>query len=208
MKILSLLLALLLTVGAQAQSLSTGFVSNNGSGGVFMNLTPVAGPLEFTGFATQFSSAAGTPVSVEVWVRTGSYVGFTTSNTGWTLWQTVSGTSAGTLTNSAVFNLTLPVQLAAGQTMGIYLHAITVGGGIRYFGTGAGGHQTTFSNSDLTLFSDVSRTGAVSFAGTQFSPRTFAGTVTYNVVPEPATVFLLGVGGAFALFRWRKTARS
>ena len=204
MKILSLLLALFLTVSAQAQSLSTGFVSNNGSGGVFMNLTPMASPLEFTGFSTQFSSAAGSPVSVEVWVRTGSYVGFTTSNAGWTLWQTVSGTSSGTATNSAVFNLTLPVQLAAGQTMGIYLHSITPGGGIRYFGTGAGGHQTTFSNSDLTLFSDVSRTGAVAFAGTQFAPRTFAGTVTYNVVPEPSTFLLLGIGGAFALYRWRK----
>ena len=204
MKILSLLVALFLAVGAQAQSLSTGFIANNGSGGVFMDLRPMASPLEFTGFATQFSSAAGTPVSVEVWVRTGSYIGFTTSNAGWTLWQTVSGTSAGTVTNSAVFNLSLPVQLAAGQTMGIYLHAITPGGGIRYFGTGAGGHQTIFANSDLSLFSDVSRTGAVAFAGTQFAPRTFAGTVTYNVVPEPSTFLLLGIGGAFALFRWRK----
>ena len=207
MKILSLLAACLLTVGAQAQSLSTGFVSNNGTGGIFMNLTPAAAPLEFTGFSTQFGSAAGTPVSVEVWVRTGTYVGFTTSSTGWTLVETVAGTSAGTTTNSAIINFAAPIQLAAGQTMGIYLHSITAGGGIRYFGTGAGGHQTTFSNSDLTLFSDVSRTGAVSFAGTQFSPRTFAGTVTYNVVPEPATVLLLGVGGAFALFQWRRKAR-
>ena len=204
MKILSLLLALFLTVSAQAQSLSTGFISNNGSGGVFLNLTSLAAPLEFTGFGTQFSSAAGTAVSVEVWVRTGSYVGFTTSNTGWTLVQTVSGTSAGTVTNSAIINFAAPIQIAAGQTMGIYLHAITPGGGIRYFGTGAGGHQTTFSNSDLSLFSDVSRTGAVSFAGTQFTPRTFAGTVTYNVVPEPSTFLLLGIGGAFAVVRWRK----
>src|SRR6187549_2743283 len=135
MKILSVILALALTAGAHAQSLTTA-PPNNGSGGVFLNLTPVAGPLDFTAFSTYFSSVAGTGVSVQVWVRNGSYVGFTGSSAGWTLFETVNGTSAGTLTESAPINLTLPVQLAAGQTMGIYLHAITVGGGIRYTGTG------------------------------------------------------------------------
>jgi hypothetical protein len=207
MKILSVILALFLTVGAQAQSLSTA-PPNNGSGGVFLNLSPVSSPLQFTGFSTYFSSAAGTPVSVEVWVRDGTYVGFTGSSTGWTLVQTVSGTSAGSTIESAIINFAAPIQLAAGSTTGIYLHAITAGGGIRYTGTGAGGHPTTFSNADLSLFSDTSRTGAVSFAGTQFTPRTFSGTVTYSIVPEPATTLLLGFGGAFALWRWRKKARS
>jgi hypothetical protein len=207
MKILSALLAFFLTAGVHAQSLTT-VAPNNGSGGVFLNLSPVAGSLQFTGFSTYFSSTAGTAVSVEVWVRAGSYVGFTGGNTGWTLVETVSGVSAGTLTESAPINFAAPIQLAAGTTTGIYLHAITVGGGIRYTGTGAIPPTTMFSNADLSLFSDTTRTGAVSFAGTQFSPRTFSGTVTYSVVPEPATVLLLGFGGAFALLQWRRKGRA
>lgn len=207
MKILSVILAAFLTVTAHSQSLTT-TAPNNGSGGVFLDLTPVAGPLEFTGFSTYFQSAAGSAVSVEVWARTGSYVGFTGSDAGWTLLQTVSGVSAGTTVESAVFSLSLPVQLASGQTMGIYLHSVTVGGGIRYTGSNAAPPTTMYSNAELSLFSDTSRTGAVSFGGSQFSPRTFAGTVTYNVVPEPATFALLGCGGVVLLWRLRRKAKA
>jgi hypothetical protein len=206
MKILTVVLAFFLTVGAHAQTLST-TAPNNGSGGIFLNLSPVAGALQFTGFSTYFSSTAGTPVSVEVWARAGSYVGFTGANTGWTLVQTVSGISAGSTAESALINFAAPIQLAAGSTTGIYLHAITAGGGIRYTGTAAIPPTTTFSNADLSLFSDTARTGAVSFAGTANSPRTFSGTVAYSIVPEPASFLLLGFGGAFALLQWRKKSQ-
>ena len=207
MKILSAVVALLLTITAQAQTLST-VAPNNGSGGVFLNLTPSSAPLQFTGFSTYFASAAGSPVSVEVWVRSGSYVGFTGSSAGWTLWGTVSGTSAGSTTESSLINFATPIQLAAGQTTGIYLHSITAGGGIRYTGTAGSPPTTTFSNADLSLFSDTTRTGTASFAGTQFSPRTFSGTVAYTVVPEPSTYLLLACGGAVAFLRWRKKSRA
>ena len=167
------------TVPALGQSIAT-LPPNNGSGGVFLQLTPTASTLTVESFASYFSSVAGTPVSVEVWVRPGAYAGFTASNVGWTLSETVIGTSAGTTTLSSNINLANPIAIPAGGPTSIYLHAVTVGGGIRYQGTGTTS-TTTFVNADVTLFSDVSRTGAASFLGTQFTPRAFAGTINYSI---------------------------
>jgi hypothetical protein len=185
-----------------AQTLST-TTPNNGSGGIFMDLTPASQSLSLLSFDTYFSSAAGTGVSVEVYTRPGSYVGFDASSSGWTLTQTVATTSAGstTLANMA---LTTPILLAFGQTTAVYIHAITTGGGIRYTGTSTAAPQTTWSNADLTLFSDVSRTGAVAFAGTRFTPRCFAGNVNYAPVPEPATIAVVATGAAALLRRRRR----
>lgn len=190
-----------MTAGAMAQSIST-TTPNNGSGGIFLQLTPSASPIQVESFQTYFSSVAGTPVTVEVWTRPGAYAGFTTSNVGWTLHQTVVGTSAGSagLSSAVVIN---PLFVPTGGPTSIYFHAITAGGGIRYTGTTAIPPLPTWSNADVTLFSDVSRTGAVPFAGTQFTPRVFAGTINYTIIPAPASLALLGLGGLVATRRRR-----
>lgn len=186
---------------AAAQSIVT-LPPNNGSGGIFLQLTPSSSPLSVTAFASYFSSAAGTPVSVEVYTRPGAYAGFTASNAGWTLSETVVATSAGTTTQSGAVTLANPIAIPTGGPTSIYLHAITAGGGIRYQGTGTTS-TTTFINPDVTLFSDVSRTGAIPFAGTQFTPRAFSGEIFYTVVPAPASLALLGLGGLVAARRRR-----
>ena len=145
---------------------------NNGSGGVFMDLTASSATLLVTSFDTYFGSAPGSAVLVEVYTRLGSYVGFDSSNAGWTLSGTANATSAGSTSLAAVI-LPSAIQINAGQTLAVYLASITPGGGIRYTGTSATPPQTTWSNADLTLFGDTARTGAVAFAGTLFSPRNF-----------------------------------
>lgn len=174
------LLGLAVSTVGRTQTLETA-PANNGSGGVFMDLQPVSEPLRFTGFDVPLGAAAGTPVSVEVWTRTGSYVGFTNSNAGWTLTQTVVSESLGPVT-PAPFVLSSSVGLPTESIKGIYLHAVlpaASGNGIRYTGTGAAPPQTMWSNTDIVLFSDTARTGFVAFAGSVFTPRTFSGILRY-----------------------------
>jgi hypothetical protein len=181
----------LLISAANAATLTT-LPANNGTGGIFLSLTPVTSTIQLTGFTAYLgSSTAGTPAEIEIWARVGSYAGFTASNAGWTLLETVTGIAAGTSTESAAINFGTPIELPFGQTTSLYFHSITPGNGIRYQGTGTTS-TSTFSNADISLFSDVSRTGTEPFAGNQFTPRAFAGTIIYTV-PEPSTTLILGI---------------
>jgi hypothetical protein len=175
-------MALALPLAAHAGGLTTA-PPNNGSGGVFLDLTPAAASLFFDGFSVPTNDTTGLTIQVEVWTRPGTYVGSTTSSAGWTLAQTVTGTGGPTNTTPIPFTLTPPITLLAGTTTGVYLHSVTAGAGIRYTGTGAVPPQTTWSNADITLFGDVARTGNVAFGGTQFTPRTFSGTIQYSTTP-------------------------
>lgn len=185
---------------AHAQTLTTA-PSNNGSGGIFMDLTNVSLPVNILSFETPFTGTVGTAVSVEVYTRPGTYVGFTGSNAGWTLTQTIDTVRAGSTVNSLIF-LTTPI-LISGLT-GVYLHCITSGGGIRYTGTSASPPQTNWSNSDLELVSAHARTGNIPFGGSEFTPRCFSGNVNYAVVPEPTTITALAFGVLLLLKRRAK----
>ncbi|MEZ6233113.1 MAG: GC-type dockerin domain-anchored protein [Phycisphaerales bacterium] len=184
---------------ASAQNLTT-TAPNNGSGGIYLDLTPTGGALEVTSFEVPYTGTSGTIVDVEVWTRPGSYVGFDGSPVGWTLTQTVQGTRGGT-TVWTPLPLTTPLDIPAGQTTGVLLHCITAGGGIRYSGTSAAPPQTTWSNADVTLFSDIARTFEIPFGGTAFTPRTFSGIINYTLgggptcEPDLTTGAIAGVPG-------------
>lgn len=192
----------------QIFTLNANPTSNNGTGGVFMNFTPTTSSLQIVSFDTMFGAAATTAGQVQVWTRPGTYVGFTTANTGWTLTQTVNITSNGT-TTLAPINLTTPIDLPFGGSTSVYVAGITAGNALRYFGTGTVSN-TNFSNGDLTLFTDIARTGTVAFGGTQFTPRAWTGNINYTIaaVPEPSTLLLGGLAvPGFLMLRKRIRAR-
>ncbi|MCC5823412.1 MAG: hypothetical protein LAT64_02655 [Phycisphaerales bacterium] len=180
------------TASAQSGSLFTA-ESNNGSGGVYLDLTPTGLPLFINSFDLYFSGEAGTTVEVAIYTRSGSYVDVVADPTAWTLSQVVTATRAGT---TELANLMLDSSILVDGLTGIYMHAINQSlAGIRYTGTAANPPQTTFTNADLTLFSDVARTGGTAFSGGPFTPRTFAGQINYTVIPTPASLAILGLGG-------------
>jgi len=200
MKVLVLVLACAMPALGIAGTLST-TTSNNGTGGVFMNLIAGPVPLDITGFDSYFGGTGA--ANVEVWTRPGSYVGFDASNVGWTLSEVVAATGAATATVAPI-PLATPISIGAGQTVAVLLHGTTSGRALRYTGTAASPPVTNWSNADLALFSDVARTGNVPFGGTRFTPRCFAGNVHYNLVPEPASFIAMGLGVAALLRRRRR----
>lgn len=184
------MMTLAVPLAAQAGGLTTA-PPNNGSGGVFLDLTPATISLFFDGFSSPTANTTGATIQVQVWTRPGTYVGNTTSSAGWTLAETVTGTGAPDTTTPVPFTLAVPILLQSGTTTGVYLHSVTTGAGLRYTGTGALPPQTTWSNADIALLSDVARTGNVAFAGTQFTPRTFSGTIQYTTTPVTLETFAI-----------------
>jgi len=178
------------------QVLNANPTANNGSGGIFMEFT-AGNSVSLTSFDTFVTTGTGS-ANIEVWTRSGPYTGFTASNAGWTLHDTaVIGDSE----NNTLVNVNMAdINIGAGNVLSVYMHGTTRG--IRYFGQGSISN-TNFSNADLQLFTNTSRTGTVAFGGSQFTPRALAGNVNYTVVPEPMTMIAMGAG-LLALARRRR----
>ena len=149
--------------------------STTSGSGVFINLTPSGAGLVLQSFQTYFYGADGASVTVQVWTRPGTYAGFTTSSAGWTLTQTVSGTSAGFGPIAPDIRLTDPIVIPAGQTTAVYLQGTDFDSALAYTAT----PPNSWSNSDLTVFSDTLRNTTVAFGGGQLPNRAFCGVLTY-----------------------------
>lgn len=121
-----------------------------------------------------FAVTVGTNATIEIYARTGTFVGNTTSSAGWTL------VGSGNVTGAGVGNpVEVPVDIAyamsSGSTHAFYVTANTSGTTFSYTdGTAVG--NTWASNSDLVL--KEGNGGEYPFNVT-FSPRNFNGNVIY-----------------------------
>ncbi len=168
-----------------AQELTTLYAGGNGGASLWtvyydVNVTNPAG-VEINGFAVNSSTASGAAFTLDVYVKQGSYVTFTSTPSAWTQVGTAAGTTAGTTLPSPAV-LAAPVYLPPGS----YALALRYNGVAPSYTNGTGANQA-YSNADLalTLGAAQATTTAPFTGGTPFSPRVWNGTIyyeTHNIV--------------------------
>jgi hypothetical protein len=190
---LKLSFALLLAAGtaASAQSLSTGFTGNTiisataADTGMMFDVTALnPGGITINSFAIHSRELAGVPVTVSIYTKAGSYVGFHNDPSAWTLVGTVetSAAGAGLPTPVALGGLILP----AGSVHAMYINVVTAGGTQRYY-TAAQLPVEDPANDDLRIHI---RTGGVTtglFPLGVTSPRGWNGTIHYTAGGQALT---------------------
>lgn len=185
---------------AAAQSpLTTGDPNNGrstGMPGAFFDLRVGSDPLRVTSWDYFASSAAGTPTTVSIYYKLGSFVGFDEDPAAWTLLDTVPGVSAGTATPLSIDPADL--MLDADTSYGIYFR--TDAGGLRYRGS-TGVPPFIYSTAELEF--EGGRVRADPWGGTLFDPRLWSGSIHYDVIPAPASLALFGFGALVATRRRR-----
>lgn len=193
-------LALAIGASASAQSITTLFTSNNGGsagGMVYFDVAVAANALTIQRF--DINSSTLTPFGFQVWLHDTTYVGNSTSSTGWTMVATGFATGIGQdLATPVTMNNTF--NLAANTTYGMALSLTgPEGTGALRYTNGTGSNQN-YGNSDIAL-----TLGAASNTqfGSNFTPRVANTTIYYAPVPEPASMAVLGLG-ALALLRRRR----
>jgi len=160
--------------GAHAGSLSTELsTSNGGREGMFFDLTAI-NSVSITSFDVSPSSQSD---SFSIYYKSGSYSGFETDPSAWTL-NTTSNAVGG------VVSIT-PVTIMAGSSYGWYVFDNS--GSMNY-----NDGFSVYSNADLS-FSGGKGDYSPQFSDT-LADRVFAGTINYTSVPEPASAALLGAG--------------
>lgn len=185
---------------ASADTITTLFAGNNRGnpgGGVYFDVTVGALPLEITGFEVNSFTGAGANIAFEVYTRAGTHIGSEGNPAGWTQVATGSGTTAGANIPSAV-TLNNTFVLPANSLIGM---ALTLGPAANHYYTNGTGNNQHFENAPDVALDLGSATNAL-FAGSPFTPRVWNGSITYTVIPEPATLSLLALGG-LALLRRR-----
>jgi len=197
-------LAASLTLPLAANSITTTFAQNDSGSGAMFDLT--IGTTRITVNSLSVLDDASSALTLDVYIKSGSYVGFDTTPAAWTLASTTAvPTGAGATTPT---NVTLtPFTLAAGQTYGIYVtFTTTVGGPEMLYTRGS----NTYSNSNVTLSAGEGLNGL--FGATSVFPgRTWDGTINYTLatsaVPEPTSLALCALGAPGLLLLRRRYLR-
>lgn len=173
------------TPGDTAGSLTTVFAANGAGAGNMFDITPLTDITEITGLDLNMSSAGHT-VSIEVYYKLGTCVGFETDPGPWTLFATGTGLSAGWDNPMFVDISGNGISFSAGQVYGIYVHQANYPDVTSHIARTNGG-PNTYANADLSLTTNCSLLYPA--FGSAFFYRVWNGTLYYTYdAGEPLTV--------------------
>lgn len=174
--------------GCTSTFLTTRYDSNNGSGGNMFDITPNV-DMTIECLDVNVSSSAGSTVTVSLWYKLDTCVGFDMDQNAWTLIGTATGSSAGMDNPTPVSFAGNGVVFEAGQEYGIFVDISS--GSSRY----TDGGPTDFVNADLTLTTYYGKSGW----GSTYTYREWNGTLYYE--PTGADLVLGDfVAGGLATF--------
>lgn len=179
-KVKALITAGILALTASAASaamITTTFSSNNGYAGNMFDVTTSDNELNITGLNVNTSALAGTDVTFALYTRIGTYVGSENNAGSWTLQDTQTFSSAGA-NNASFFDLA-DFSLASNTTYGFYVDLVDYEYGVKRLLYTSGANS--YSNSDLSISAGVAL-GDGAFSTKTFSPRTWNGSIQYEVV--------------------------
>lgn len=194
-------LALLSTASAaSAGSITTTFANDNGQAGNMFDVTTFGNALLIESLKINVAQLLDAPGTLDVYTKPGSYVGFEQNAAAWTKVSSTSIPSAN-VAGTPTFVDIADFLLAANSLTGFY---ITFAGQTNSprnalaYTTGS----NTYSNTDLSLSLGVGKGGTF---GPTFTPRTWNGTINYEVQPVPTPALLPGlIGMGVAVLRKRK----
>jgi hypothetical protein len=158
-------------------TLNTGFAGGNRSFGNFFDLNAIT-DVTVQSFDINSENGAGVNMELEIYAKSGTWVGNETNAAAWTLLTTTTVTTNATNTATPL-NLTLNYVMGAGETHAFYIRPTdpTGVGGLEYTnGTGVGNVWASDANIEfLEGGAKESFTG-----GSLFQPRVFNGNIHYN----------------------------
>lgn len=188
----------------QAASITTTFSSDNGASGNMFDITTFENSLTVNSLELNLETFGGLH-NINVYTKSGTYVGYENNATPWLLVSQLFGVSSSGQDSPTIVDVA-DFTLLANSVTGFFVTTVNTSGMSYTNG------NNTFANSDLRLDLGVGR-GTGLFAGRTFSPRTWNGTINYTVdgngsvgaVPEPSTILLMGTGiTGLALWRSRR----